>query len=114
MCSSSLRAALFPSPLRGGVRGCRKVRARPFSDRVQTALRGAFPMSLGALRRRPPPPSPPRKGEGGSALSVAAGAILAVLSLSTSIAAARELRVCADPNNLPFSNEAREGFENKI
>jgi mxaJ protein len=27
---------------------------------------------------------------------------------------ARELRVCADPNNLPFSNEAREGFENRI
>jgi len=26
----------------------------------------------------------------------------------------RTLRVCADPNNLPFSNEAREGFENKI
>jgi len=25
-----------------------------------------------------------------------------------------ELRVCADPRNLPFSNEAREGFENKI
>jgi quinoprotein dehydrogenase-associated probable ABC transporter substrate-binding protein len=24
------------------------------------------------------------------------------------------LRVCADPNNLPFSNEANEGFENKI
>ena len=24
------------------------------------------------------------------------------------------LRICADPNNLPFSNEAREGFENKI
>lgn len=24
------------------------------------------------------------------------------------------LRVCADPNNLPFSNEARDGFENKI
>lgn len=24
------------------------------------------------------------------------------------------LRVCADPNNLPFSNEKREGFENKI
>jgi mxaJ protein len=27
---------------------------------------------------------------------------------------ARELRVCADPNNLPFSNDRREGFENKI
>jgi quinoprotein dehydrogenase-associated probable ABC transporter substrate-binding protein len=25
-----------------------------------------------------------------------------------------ELRVCADPNNLPFSNEKHEGFENKI
>jgi quinoprotein dehydrogenase-associated probable ABC transporter substrate-binding protein len=24
------------------------------------------------------------------------------------------LRVCADPNNLPFSNEKEEGFENKI
>jgi mxaJ protein len=27
---------------------------------------------------------------------------------------ARVLRVCADPNNLPFSNERGEGFENKI
>jgi mxaJ protein len=26
----------------------------------------------------------------------------------------QRLRVCADPNNLPFSNERREGFENKI
>ena len=26
----------------------------------------------------------------------------------------RELRICADPNNLPFSNEAGEGFENRI
>jgi quinoprotein dehydrogenase-associated probable ABC transporter substrate-binding protein len=25
-----------------------------------------------------------------------------------------ELRVCADPNNLPFSNKAGEGFENRI
>jgi mxaJ protein len=29
-------------------------------------------------------------------------------------APARILRVCADPNNLPFSNQRREGFENKI
>jgi len=27
---------------------------------------------------------------------------------------ARELRVCADPNNLPFSNQRREGFENRL
>ena len=26
----------------------------------------------------------------------------------------RDLRVCADPNNLPFSNRQREGFENRI
>jgi len=26
----------------------------------------------------------------------------------------RELRVCSDPNNLPFSNERQEGFENRI
>jgi mxaJ protein len=26
----------------------------------------------------------------------------------------RAVRVCADPNNLPFSNRAREGFENRI
>jgi mxaJ protein len=29
-------------------------------------------------------------------------------------APARVLRVCADPNNLPYSNRAGEGFENKI
>jgi mxaJ protein len=27
---------------------------------------------------------------------------------------ARQLRACADPNNLPFSNDRHEGFENKI
>jgi mxaJ protein len=26
----------------------------------------------------------------------------------------KKLRVCADPNNLPYSNEKREGFENKL
>jgi mxaJ protein len=29
-------------------------------------------------------------------------------------AGAKELRVCGDPNNLPFSNEKLEGIENKI
>ncbi len=27
---------------------------------------------------------------------------------------ARELRVCSDPNNLPFSNQRGEGFENRL
>jgi mxaJ protein len=34
--------------------------------------------------------------------------------VSIAAAAPRVLRVAADPNNLPFSNERREGFENKI
>ena len=29
-------------------------------------------------------------------------------------ASAGELRVCADPNNLPFSNDKQQGFENRI
>jgi mxaJ protein len=41
--------------------------------------------------------------------------LASVLVLATaSGAAARELRVCADPNNLPFSNVRGEGFENAI
>src|SRR4051812_3905134 len=40
--------------------------------------------------------------------------ILIASSLIAGAAQARELRVCADPNNLPFSNSRLEGFENKI
>ena len=39
---------------------------------------------------------------------------LALAVLISYPARARELRVCADPNNLPFSNAAGEGFENRI
>jgi quinoprotein dehydrogenase-associated probable ABC transporter substrate-binding protein len=47
-------------------------------------------------------------------------ALIAILALmlaqpgAAQPAAPDELRVCADPNNLPFSNSAREGFENKL
>jgi mxaJ protein len=42
--------------------------------------------------------------------------IIAVTALAASrcIASAKEFRVCADPDYLPFSNHAGEGFENKI
>jgi mxaJ protein len=42
--------------------------------------------------------------------------VFVVLSSVSSWAAGpiRELRVCADPDNLPFSNNRLEGFENKI
>jgi len=35
-------------------------------------------------------------------------------SRSAEIVDRSELKVCADPNNLPFSDEKKEGFENKI
>lgn len=41
------------------------------------------------------------------------GLIWGAAALGTT-AEMQSLRVCADPNNLPFSNQAGEGFENKI
>jgi len=41
--------------------------------------------------------------------------LLAIVLLGCSAGEpARELRVCADPNNLPFSNQREEGFENRL
>ena len=37
-----------------------------------------------------------------------------VLTFGACAQAKPALRVCADPNNLPFSNERREGFENRL
>ena len=42
-----------------------------------------------------------------------AGALFAS-SQASATDADRPLKVCADPNNLPYSNAAEEGFENKI
>jgi mxaJ protein len=47
-------------------------------------------------------------------------AVLALLAVTPGAhgqersAGSRELRVCADPNNLPFSNNREQGFENKL
>ncbi|MGE5537714.1 MAG: substrate-binding domain-containing protein [Gemmatimonas sp.] len=43
-----------------------------------------------------------------------ASALAVLAALIASGADARTLRVCADPNNLPYSNERGEGFENRI
>jgi mxaJ protein len=40
--------------------------------------------------------------------------MIAVLVSFAAAAPTRELRVCADPNNLPFSNRQQQGFENKL
>jgi mxaJ protein len=48
---------------------------------------------------------------------VSAAILLAMAALQPYASMASEpddLRVCADPNNLPFSNHAGEGFENKL
>ncbi|HEX2167779.1 MAG TPA: substrate-binding domain-containing protein [Longimicrobiales bacterium] len=50
---------------------------------------------------------------------IARALMAAVLMLASAACAAtsdrsRVLRVCADPNNMPFSNEAGEGFENRL
>ena len=41
-------------------------------------------------------------------------ALACLVLAACSDAEPRVLRVCADPNNLPFSNRAGEGFENKL
>ena len=52
-----------------------------------------------------------------AAAAIAAALVLAAPSLAqnpSEIIDRSALRVCADPDNLPFSNRKREGFENKI
>ena len=60
-----------------------------------------------------------RRGRASTALIVGASLALALVAAvvihRVSFAGpSRTLRVCADPNNLPFSNERREGFENRL
>ena len=47
-------------------------------------------------------------------LACLAGAVAAQPAAAEAPGADKVLRVCQDPNNLPLSNRAQEGFENKI
>ena len=40
--------------------------------------------------------------------------LAAILACSGGETIGRQLRICADPNNLPFSNEQEAGFENRL
>jgi mxaJ protein len=40
--------------------------------------------------------------------------LLALVFLPHALSAQNVLHVCADPNNMPFSNQKQEGFENKL
>jgi mxaJ protein len=54
-----------------------------------------------------------RRNPIGLGCAVSAALLLSAV-LFAGVAEARTLRVCADPNNLPFSNERGGGFENKL
>ena len=54
------------------------------------------------------------KGNKGRNISIFAVTFVAFVAVVRSPAEDRVLRVAADPNNLPFSNQRGEGFENKI
>lgn len=48
-------------------------------------------------------------------MRMTAAALLLALALgSCGLAKRRTITACADPNNMPFSNQAKEGFENKL
>ena len=47
-------------------------------------------------------------------IGIATVAILSACDHARAATAVRQLRVCADPNNLPFSNQQQQGFENRI
>jgi len=55
-----------------------------------------------------------RGASSGTAVTNTRLLFVALLLGTFSCAQARTLLVCADPNNLPFSNRAGEGFENRI
>jgi mxaJ protein len=56
----------------------------------------------------------PRKAWAGATLAAVLAVGLASTPQPASAAQPRELKVCADPNNLPFSNRREQGFENKL
>ncbi len=47
-------------------------------------------------------------------LAALAGVVSMLAGIAAVAAPRKLLRVCADPNNLPFSNDRGEGFENKL
>lgn len=51
---------------------------------------------------------------GAACSALGAAVLLAGCTVEAPPPARAVLRVCADPNNLPFSNDRREGFENRL
>lgn len=67
------------------------------------------------MRSRGRPQPQERSGRFGCSMASLIVFLFALLGCTESQAEpVRALRVCADPNNLPFTNEREEGFENRI
>src|SRR3989440_78960 len=82
--------------------GCtRSVRGRRLRQR------DARPAAAHAPRRHP-------LGLCAAVNTALAGLLVVLVAGGTTAAAPSALRVCADPNNLPFSNARGEGFENRL
>jgi mxaJ protein len=118
MCSSSLNSAHpYSSP---------RPRGEGLAPRRRKASGAQRSGGQGALQDRAHPDAPPHPRHSGLPRRpvrrrgpLPAGGergflALAIALLLSGAAEARTLRVCADPNNLPFSNERGEGFENRI
>jgi mxaJ protein len=65
-------------------------------------------------RSRRPGPSLPDHGVRRLLIELAPVAMLLIVGLQPAWAQQWELKVCADANNLPYSNRSGEGFENRI
>ena len=77
-------------------------------------LAGALVASSVGLAASPPPASSPTVASSPTAASSPELVSSAALPSSSATASANELRVCADPDNLPFSHADGSGFENRI
>jgi quinoprotein dehydrogenase-associated probable ABC transporter substrate-binding protein len=77
-------------------------------DGREAILRGRAAMAIMSLLWRP------ARSVAMAAACVGFAAMLGAASAGAQPAGGASLRVCADPNNMPFSNEKGEGFENKL
>jgi mxaJ protein len=105
--SINFARSFFPQPAKGDLR----VALRPVLKSTSVLFVSFwFCVVLGACGAKPAPPSISQ-----ASISPPPSANSAPTQSTAPSSARRDvLRVCADPNNLPFSNRRQQGFENKI
>src|SRR6185503_2575188 len=96
-------------------RSCRASAAGPERSSPPISIRAMRPRRWASSMPCPICQTRPRRAARSMSSRYLRGAILAAALWSGAAAAQQQpLRVCADPNNLPFSNAAGQGFENHI